>query len=110
MNGFGYDPMWMYPSSPYYNYGMNNNQQPSQNPNEQEQQSFVEHLRTCISGLSAITGISYGFASLARVAVKVLRFFNIFKGKEKSNQLLSQVWRASATKRGMSSRIKLVLN
>mmetsp|Transcript_24925 Transcript_24925/g.28619 ORF Transcript_24925/g.28619 Transcript_24925/m.28619 type:complete len:187 (+) Transcript_24925:29-589(+) len=100
----------MYPSSPYgNNYGMQNNQPVNDDPNQQEQQSFAEHLRTCISGLSALTGISYGFASLFRVFVKTLKFFNIFKGKKATNQLLSTVWRASSSRQSVFSRIKFFL-
>lgn len=91
MNGFGYDPMMMYPNSPYSGYGMQHNQ-PQNDPNQQEQQSLVEHLRTCVSGLSAITGISYAFASLFRILAKTLKFLNIFKGRKETNQLLNQVW------------------
>ena len=100
MNGFGYDPMWMYPSSPYYSYGMNNNNQQPQDPNQQEQASFVEHLRTWISGLSAMTGISYGFASLLRVIMKIFKFFNIFKRKGASNPILTKIWKISGSNNG----------
>lgn len=108
MNGFGYDPMMMHPNSPYSGYGMQQ-QQPQGDPNQQEQQSLVEHLRTCVSGLSAITGISYAFASLFRVLVKTLKFLNIFKGKKETSQLLSQVWSQSVRKhqnRGLYSILK----
>jgi hypothetical protein len=116
MNGFGYDPMGMYPSSPY-NYGgqnqqMQNQQMQNQDPNQQEQQTFADHLRVCISGLSAITGISYGVASLYRVISKTIGFFNIFKGRKETISLLDQVWRQSVkhnSHRGFMATLKYFL-
>ena len=109
MNGFGYDPMCMFPNSPYCNYGTQNTQQQPVDPNMQEQQSIVEHLRTWVSGLSAVTGISYGFASLMRVFMKALKFLNIFKGKKTTNIILHNVWKASGSRGGIKSVIKYFL-
>ena len=111
MNGFGYDPYMMGGNSPY-SYGMQNSQQ-NNDPNQPpEQQSFVESLRTLVSGLSAITGISYGFSTLFTIFYKTLKYLNIFKGKKTTQDLLDQVWREtgrSHSNKGFWAKIKYFL-
>lgn len=117
MNGFGGVSMYgMYSPTPYGYGGMRpgyqQNQPPNDDPNAQEQQSFVEHLRTWISGLSAITGISYGCASLFRVLMGTLKILNIFRGKKETQALLQHVWEQSAKKRarsGLMAAIKFLV-
>lgn len=105
MNSYGYSPYGMYGGgSPYMGYGMNQNMQQNNNQNMQpEQQSFADHLRTCISGLSAITGISYGISTLFGVLVKTIKFLNIFKGRSETNKLLHQVWNQTVRRHRRSS-------
>jgi hypothetical protein len=96
MNGFGYDPMGMYPNSPY-NYNNMQNQEENMQP-DQEGMGFVEALRTTVSGLSAITGVSYGVGILFHVAMKTLKLFkSFFKGKE-SKHILDSVWQQSVNR------------
>lgn len=103
MNGFGYGSG--YGSSMYgspYGYGggmggyMNSQQNQNQNPEDQppeEQQNFVNSIRTLVSGLSAVTGISYGFSTLFELFYKAIKFLNIFKGRKETGNLLDQVWK-----------------
>ena len=56
-----------------------------------------------MSGLSAITGISYGTAILFKSFVKFLKFINIFKGKKQNTaNLLDKIWAKTPTRRGRS--------
>ena len=98
MNGFGGSPYLMYGGNQYGgSYGMQGNQKMQNNndPNQppEEQQSFVNNLRTLVSGLSAITGISFGFSTLFRILFKTIKFLNIFKNKKETGDLLDNIWK-----------------
>mmetsp|Transcript_30674 Transcript_30674/g.35099 ORF Transcript_30674/g.35099 Transcript_30674/m.35099 type:complete len:186 (+) Transcript_30674:1-558(+) len=101
--------MCMFPSSPYNASNGMGQAQPQGDQANPEQESLVEHLRTCVSGLSAVTGISYGLASLARVFFQTLKFLNIFKGRKETKDLLTIAWKASSSRMSLMSKLKYVV-
>ncbi|CAI2377833.1 unnamed protein product [Moneuplotes crassus] len=114
MNGFGYGSM---NGSPYGSgmgggymgnqYNQNNQQQPPE-----DQQNFMNSIRTLVSGLSAVTGISYGLSTFFGLFYKAIKFLNIFKGKKKTTDLLDSVWRYTVRKhsrRGVWQMLKILV-
>ena len=115
MNGFGYDPMSMYNSNSPYQYNsmqqqnMQQNQQPN-DPNQQEQQSIADHLRTCVSGLSAMTGISYGTAIIFKAVAKFFKLFQRLLGTGRNpNEVLEKLWNATSANSKSRSLLKYVI-
>ena len=125
MNGYGYNSMGMYSGygqnsmmggGGYNNMNMMQNQQQQQqvgpngeplDPEMQQQQSLADHLRTAVSGLSAITGISYGGAIIFKTFMKLFKLVKmLFAGRSKNAaQVLEQAWRSTPA----NSRARTIL-
>ncbi|CAI2377684.1 unnamed protein product [Moneuplotes crassus] len=101
-----------------YGYGMgggymnNYNNQNNQDQTPEDQQSFTNTIRTLVSGLSAVTGISFGLSTLFGLLYKAIKLLNIFKGKKETEQLLDAVWKQTVRKhsrRGFWMMFKILI-